>query len=223
MFQDGETMLNPWLELPKKKPFILKQDKSLLKEPNSYEIDFTLLPEPFLGMPNAEIMLLNLNPGIHESDIIYHRQPTFQRLNAHNLHHKPTTYPFYLLNPALKECPGYNWWSKKLSHLINKFGQEQVSKKICCVEYFPYHSKRYRFPNSKQLPSQEYSFYLVRKAIKQGTFIIFMRSHSRWRAAVPELKTYHNKSSVKSIQNPYLTPKNLSSSAYKKIEGTLNH
>ena len=214
-------MLNPWLELPKQSPFILEQDRLFLKEHNNkYGIDLTLLPEPFLGRPNAEIMLLNLNPGVHESDIIQHRQATFQRLNAHNLRHKPNTFPFYLLNPDLKDCPGYNWWSKKLGSLIRKFGQERVSWKICCVEFFPYHSKCFRFPDSKQLPSQEYSFYLVRKAIKQGTFIIFMRGQPRWEAAVPELKTYHN-NIVKSVQNPCLTHNNLSLAVYKKLEAIL--
>ncbi len=223
----SRVIQNPWLQLPKQSPFVLECDRLFIEEHNNCSndrkrVDIKLLPEPFMGMPSAEIILLNLNPGRNKNDIKYHHQATFQGLNAHNLHHKRAIYPFYLLNPDLKDCPGYKWWGKKLGHLIKKFDRRRVSQKICCIEFFPYHSKRYGFPDSNRLPSQEYSFYLVRKAIKREAVIVIMRSQNRWEAAVPELQGYYNKVIVNSVQNPCLTPNNLSSEAYEKIAAVLS-
>jgi hypothetical protein len=56
------------------------------------------------------------------------------------------------------------------------------------IEYFPYHSVSWRSP--PHLPSQDYGFGLVQRAINRGAVIVVMRGWERWRAAVPGLNGY---------------------------------
>ncbi len=59
---------NPWLHLPMTAPFVLAEDAPLVERFNltaspDHRLDLTLLPEPFLGLPSAPVVLLGLNPG----------------------------------------------------------------------------------------------------------------------------------------------------------------
>ncbi|MCX5632416.1 MAG: hypothetical protein NTW93_01880 [Phycisphaerae bacterium] len=214
-------MKNPWLKLPKKKPYILKIDLCVIKEYNnkansSNRIRQNLLPEPFLGNPKSPIILLNLNPGWDRRDNSFHRQRQFRRVNRANLLHKKTEYPFYLLNPKLSASLGYKWWYKRLHELIENFGCRTVAQKICCLEFAPYHSQTFKQFNSPLL-SQKYDFHLLKQALKNNALIIIMRSSKYWQRAVPELKKYKNKYRLKSWRNPCLTKANLRYQAYKKL------
>ena len=63
-------MVNPWLKLSSKPPYILKEDKDIIakfnKKVNScHKIFINLLAEPYCGDPfKAKIILLQLNPGV---------------------------------------------------------------------------------------------------------------------------------------------------------------
>jgi hypothetical protein len=109
----------PWTDLPERVPYIFDLDRSTLKKSemkkrkNRTEFDFELLPEPFLGTPNAPVVLLNLNPGYKESDIEFHKDPLFIKLSLGNLNHAPMEYPFYLLDPRIADSSGASWWLTK--------------------------------------------------------------------------------------------------------------
>ncbi len=65
---------NPWQRLPLLKPFVLPEDKSPLSSFNAsasddFFVHLELLPEPFLGSPNAPVVVLGLNPGFKEADL----------------------------------------------------------------------------------------------------------------------------------------------------------
>jgi hypothetical protein len=165
-----------------------------------------VLPEPFIGLPDASVVLLNLNPGFSEEEVAYHHLDEYFRSAAlANLSHAPQPYPFYFLDPAVSS-PGHRWWQSRLRTLLERVPVGRLSQRLLCVEYFPYHSARFSAAVPR-VPSQEYSFQLVRDAVGRGAVIIAMRASRSWRQAVPELEstTVH---SLNSAQSVYITPNN---------------
>jgi len=204
-------MNNPWERLPSQSPYVLPEDAERVSAFNASASDDTalqleLLPEPFLGNPNAPVVLLNLNPGFDPRDEVYHREPKFIERSRENLRHQKSDYPFFLLDPAIT-APGNRWWTRKLGALIREFDLLTVAQRVLCVEYFPYHSRR--FGHGKLvLPSQEYSFSLVRRAIEHKATIIIMRSKRIWFEAVPELNGYGRLYQLRNARSPYISPRN---------------
>jgi len=212
-------MENPWQQLPHIQPYILKEDLSNISafnesiDPN-HAIRTDILPEPFLGNPiTAKVILLNLNPGFDDKDLYWHKQQEFVLENRKNLFHQSDP-PFYLLNQKFKESGGFIWWHAHLKQFIDLFGLDTVSQKFLCVEYFPYHSKQYK-PMSI-IPSQGYTFFLVREAIKQQKPIIMMRGKRLWLEAIPELSHYPY-SSLNSAQNVSVSRNNLPDGVFDSI------
>jgi hypothetical protein len=203
-------MKNPWMDLPESAPYVLPQDNGFVTRFNRTAdeesfIRTKMMPEPFMGDPDAPVVLLGLNPGF-TPDAVRHETPDFYTLSRNNLLHEGGEYPFYLLTPSLDE-PGKAWWEQKLSHLIREKGVKAVAKGVLCVEYFPYHSTR--FGHAKlHVPSQQYSFTLVRKAMARRAVIVIMRSEKLWRAALPELELYPRLYQLRNPQNVMITENN---------------
>jgi len=197
--------------MPRSSPFVLPEDAGFIecfnqKAKPAHKIRVELLPEPYLGDPLAPVVLLSLNPGFSDADLGIHQNPVFAARSMDNLFHHPNKYPFFLLNPELNTAPGNGWWNRKLSELIEEAGLETVASRLLCVEFFPYHSRQYR-KCKNTLPSQLYSFDLVRKAMRRGAVIIMMRSSRLWLEAIPELNKY-KVHCVNSVQNPKISAKN---------------
>ncbi len=204
-------MENPWGELPAEALFVLESDRAPIvafnaSAPQDAFVHLELLPEPFVGRPGAPVVLLNLNPGFSAKDSESHSNSTFAAVLRENLLHAELDYPFYLLNPELPGL-GYWWWERKLRRLIRDCGQETVARNLLCVEYFPYHSRRYQH-HKLRVPSQEYSFSLVRAAIARGSLVVLMRAKRQWLGAVPELESYPQLLELKNPQNPTVSPGN---------------
>lgn len=190
-------MHNLWRRLPKTEPFVLRCDKERIQSFNTqakpvHQIHLELLPEPFLGNPHhAKVIFLSLNPGYEEMDIWSLHDTDFVEACRANLTHENQEYPFFLLNPIFASSSGgFCWWRDKLKTLIYRYGFKKLAHKICAIEYFPYHSESLGFNNL--IPSQCYSFFLVKEAMKRNALIIQMRSQRRWQKAIPRLKTYQN-------------------------------
>jgi hypothetical protein len=188
-------MKNPWLYLSSSPSFILKNDLEIIAKFNEspqtrteYKIQTQLYPEPFLGdIFNAKVLLLNLNPGFHEDDTDHHKNNTnLKKLSKDNLSHDfDNEYPFYFLNPLLKDTPGGKWWNSRLKYLIQETSVKKIAQTVACIEYFPYHSEKFGFKLA--IPSQDYSFHLVQQAIKKGTLIVVMRSIGKWWPKIREV------------------------------------
>jgi hypothetical protein len=212
-------MENPWEKLLKIKPFVVADDWYCLEKYNQkydagvHKLELDVLPEPFIGNIDAPVYLLNLNPGYDESDIYWHAHEKFRASILSNLLHEKLSYPFYFLNPEFNESSGSDWWTKRLRILTSDVGLSTVANKIFCVEFFPYHSIKYKeMPKSitkELLITQEYSIKLVRDAITMGKTIIIMRSKSKWLQYVPELKIHNRVFELKNYQRTYVTPGNL--------------
>ncbi len=112
------------------------------------------------------------------------------------------------MNPGFSErdASGAQWWAQHLGALLARYGRRHVANTLLCVEYFPYHSERFRFP--EVLPSQTYGFSLVRSAIARGAVIVVLRARSAWLQAVPELGSYVRTYTLRNHQRVWITEGN---------------
>src|SRR5436305_345217 len=69
---------------------------------------------------------------------------------------------------------------------IETVGLQRVQTGVACVEWFPYHSERFRRLRLL-LPSQAYGFSLVARAVDRGAVIVLMRSRALWLNSVAGL------------------------------------
>ena len=213
-------MTNPWTDLPTIAPYVIPQDYQFLKNipwknEDKARYRFEMYPVPYIGNPKqAEVYLLSLNPGfkINYKEEIINTEFVEQAKNSLTFTSNP---PFYFLDSRFSKTDGYKYYYARLRQIIDHVGIEKVSNKIMCVEYFPYHSEVYKHFKSI-IPSQEYSFTLVREAMKKNKIIIFQRSKKLWIKEIPELESYPTLQ-IKSFRSPYITKKNLGDEGFDRI------
>ncbi len=207
---------NPWRKLPIESPFVLRSDEPAIKKHNvkfknrsPFKIQTTqVIPEPYVGnVATAKVLILLLNPGYDYRNRKSHSDPAFRAALLKNLRHEKTEWPFYFFNPDFcdKLHPGCDWWLRKTKKLRQHVCIEQLSQKLAVVEWFPYKSTQ--FKSGCKVPSQQYSFELVRQAMSRDAVLI-IRSKTRWLKTIPELNTYKNALEFSS-QNAAITPNNL--------------
>ena len=217
-------MKNPWSALPKAAPYALASDAALLQSFNAHGVapmhryDTSLFPEPFFGSLSAAVVVLTLNPGWGPHDAAVHAQPEFAAMSRKSLAHELGPYPFLHLQPT-GVTPGGMWWRQRVRELAKDIGFESVAKGLACIQFTPYHSREYSAA-SPRLPSQDYSFYLVRRAIARGAAIVVMRSVNLWLGAVPELASYAHLHRGANPRAPFVSPGNLKS-AYQVVADRL--
>src|SRR5580704_4872651 len=123
--------LNPWLALPSRSPYVLQCDSSAIaaynvRAPEIYRLQLDVLPEPFVGITTAPVVLLGLNPGFNNQDPEVHERPEFQALVRDNYNQIPSNFPFYLLDPTF-DSPGRRWWESKLRCLLERFEVKKLA------------------------------------------------------------------------------------------------
>jgi hypothetical protein len=212
-------MQNPWLHLPSEAPFVLEEEREIIDAFNRHypdaqtRIRTDILPEPYLGNPDSNVVVLSLNPCFDETDLQWHANVGFADCIKANLRHEPQYYPFYPLNPNFSGSGAYTWWHKKLKELIKDVSLEKVAKNLFCVEWFPYHSVSYRvIPKSVSsgiIHSQRYAGALVEAAIKRGASIVAMRHYKGWVKLVPSLQNYSAVYHLNSPQSANLSSVNI--------------
>jgi len=190
---------NPWLDTPNKNPFILPSDEMAIRVFNrhaspDFEIHTNLVPEPFFGPFNAPIVVLLLNPGVDDDDARAHRSPKLRAKLLRNLRRDDSEMPHVHLGSHDRH-PGALWWGRAVDQLGCR---ERVARSILAIQYFPYHSRRFAH-SSIRLPSQEFTFALVRRAISRGAVIVQARGLDYWLGAVPELAAH----------SPWIRPSNV--------------
>jgi hypothetical protein len=151
---------------------------------------------------------LNQNPGYADEDIPFYEQSHVYELWKKNILHEPLNYPFWLLDPCLdSSVGGTRWWRQRLKEPIQIAGLKKVANRICCIEWFPYHSQKFAQPKTI-LESQEYSFNLVRQSIDNQAIIILMRNQKLWFQSMPELAGYKFLFHLNSPQNVAISKNN---------------
>ena len=205
---------NPWrqVEVTKRGTYLRDDLPALLRfndhvgKTSPYFLHLKVHPEPFVGSPKAPVWLLNLNPGFVKKDLDH--STAIRSAQLQNL--KLELEGFWFLNPKYSDAPGSKWWANRLKALCDDCGVEAVSKGVFCVEYFPYHSKKFRkIPDrlGGVLESQRYAARLVRAGIDAGKRIIRLRGKQHWKQLVEEM----DEAKCEATQNPrcaYLSPNN---------------
>jgi hypothetical protein len=122
---------------------------------------------------------------------------------------------FFCLSNKFSSTPGYQWWNTRLKELIQEVGRPNVLGKVMCIQYFPYHSKKFR-QYSELLPSQAFSFYLVEQAMNQGKVIVIMRRKQVWPRHVAGLAGY-SYIELSSPRSASISRKNVKGNGFDRI------
>jgi hypothetical protein len=217
------VIANPWHRLPDQPEYVLPEDKEQVlafnqkkKKDHPHFLHLDLIPEPFVGRPDAPVLLLANNPGVSGDDTKHCKQkPKFTALMRENLLHRVNgDYPFLYLDPELDIAPASKkWWTRKLKRLLKDLGPDKdtarriLGQSILAVEFCPYPSQKYGFGRIA-LPSRQYSINLVRSAMAREAVIVLTRGHKRWLDAVEELNKYRRLVQLEEVQKAAITPKN---------------
>lgn len=205
-------MKNPWIALRHDAPYVLEEDQEQVEAFNQkakpeYRLELSLLPEPFFGSISAPVVVLNLNPGLDSEDMEVHSRPEYIKRARDSLSHALHPYPFLHLQPKT-DSPGARWWRSRTRTLVSDVGFDAVANGLACVQYMPYHSRRFD-RRTPRLTSQLYGFDLVSQAMDRGAEIVIMRSAALWYEVIPSLKGYRHHFCASNPRSPYLTPGNL--------------
>ena len=217
---------NPWLELPARPPYVPPGDASAVEGFNArarpdYRLQLDLLPEPFLGSPDAPVVLLNLNPGFAEGDRAAHADVGFRNAVLRTLRHEPQPFPFHYLDPTGTSL-GHRWWRQRLGRVLARVPAEHAASRLLCIEYFPYHSRKFAH-GTLRLPSQAYGFELARQAVVRAASVVLLRGERPWLEAVPELASHAKLFRLRSRQNVTLSPRNCPGGFERVIEALAVH
>jgi hypothetical protein len=210
---------NPWADLPLQAPFVLPEDRPLLRGQPGIHVD--VLPCPYLGSPtDASVIVLNLNPSYTPASASY-AEARYVDEWRRSLTFK-STYPFWAFDPALAGAPGPVWWATLTGDLRARVPIEVLGRRLMCLQWFPYHSAGAgdlaRVPI---LPSQHYTFELLKTAIREGTMVVVMRSEQQWLGSVPELRQVHYVM-LKNVRRPFFSPGNMPQGTFERMVDALS-
>lgn len=191
-------VLNPWTSLPPlgSASYVLPADNIYVRcfnrsAASHHSIITDQIPEPWLGpAQTATLFVLQLNPRYLPG------QPLAS--GKHRFIGSVTAAHYGIISKA-------GWWlacfgilaqdiGKRLlpgrpsPHQLNA-GYAHIAPQVCSVEYFPYGSDKFGH-SLLRLPSQEFSFDLVRNGIARGACIVVLKGWKEWLGAVPELCCY---------------------------------
>lgn len=178
-------------------------------------LQLEILPEPFHGDPEANVYLLNGNPGFCNQDLNFINNHIMQKEFSDIYSHRRTDFLWLEKIPSILDSsgiphPAYDWWRKRLTKVIMDV---EAEPRLFCVELFPYHSfKSFSYP---ALPSNEYADSLICNAMKRNALIIVMRGAKGWYERIPLLSRYSNRICLNTPRCTYITPNNLSKSGMK--------
>ena len=246
---------NPWHSLPAESPFFLPEDKDKLEAFNrkeeqkvgqNHRLNFELIPEAFIGRPDAPLVLLGNISGVSETGgppAAYRLKQNFQNRMRSNLLHTHSGRPFVYFDPDITP-PGEDWWERKLKCVLREIGNGDVAKSILAgnlleVQFFPYVSWSSKYAHdSIQLSSQRYSFDLVRKAVKHEAVIVLpngerrglgheaviviRHGERRWLKAAPELDGYHRLVRLKEVRKGIISPGNCRENGWSLIQEVIH-
>lgn len=216
---------NPWVNFKISESMVHELDKDCVNEHNKkveakYRFLTQLAPEPWIGNQNANILVLLANPGATSDDLSGKLQKNAELINMlsiSNLKGEIREYPHFFFDPQLTGTDGFIWYSKRFRYLIEATSQRNVANKILSCELVPYHSFSWKKP--KIMPvTQQYTFELVKQAMKRDAVILIGRGKRDWFDNVPGLEKYLRYFQPVSTQCAYISPKNYGKSFKKIVE-----
>ena len=225
-------MENPWQEYylrNNKNKFHPRDEKhalafnSAIKGRKNYELADHLEPFPYLGNPNAPVIVLLANPGKSSAEEKKSFKYSPRKLELHKqnlLHNGSEDFVLRLDSPEDRnlESP---YFKSRTARLVEVSSIESVANNLFFINFHGYHSRSW-YPIPFTFYTQNYSFSLVKKAIMRGSHIVMSRNTTGWLTAVPELVNYPNKCLFKSTRSVHMSENNLGAKDYKKILSLIN-
>jgi hypothetical protein len=129
----------------------------------------------------------------------------------------------FFLDPRWANTAGGQWRRPRLRRLLQAVDDDveraakRVARRLMTVEFHAYHARRYQ-PIPVTLPSQYYTFELVRRGISQGKIIVVARGERQWRVALRELQDYDCAFTLVNPQSTYVTPASLGRGGQRKFD-----
>ena len=222
-------MENPWLQLPASPPFVLPADHPRIEafnkrlRPNQAKcrLDLSLHPAPWMGNPEAPLVVLSRNPSISPGDREAHQNRDYVAALRANIQDDPGGQAVVGLLERFRYTPTGVYWRPRFKDLIEHIGSsDKLARRVLIVEFHGYRSEGEYRPIT--LPSQPYGFELVRAAVVRQATIVFLVGNRLWRDAVAELRVYPNVLQVRSPIRSYLTPRNLGPEGFERVLAALD-
>lgn len=192
---DRMAMENPWATVPDEAPFVPPCDRLHVEAFNDAYPDqdvrlaVELPPDPWLGLWEAPVVMLQMNPSVGPGDDETYARPEVRFLNRYNLIKEPGDIPHYWLDPSVEDTYAGRWWQRTMRHLIDATGIAPVRNGVLVLEFHGYHAPRHQaLPVT--LPTQAFGFELLRAALSRDAVVIMNRALRPWRIAVPELGSH---------------------------------
>lgn len=208
---------NPWGGLSKRPPYRLSIDAeavesygrlgSVTTNPDRFGLRLKLLPVPFIGNPEARLVILARSPSFAEQDRDDFAEPAFRDATIANLTHSADGPAFFTVDPRFEATSTYRWWYPKLCQLIKDAGRDAVMEHVMCLQAFPYHSRELAV--DRNVPSQAYTRSLLLDRMRDGAFVVGMMRQKWWERIVPELQSYDSVAWCKDPGRPHLTREDL--------------
>lgn len=245
-----EKVENPWGKV-KESDLFFEKDKKIIErfneklENHPHYIYSDLLPEPYMGNPKANVILLFANPGYGKNERADYKIPGFQNAIINNLTHFNKEYPYYYLNPDFvhqssdgkpKYTDGGKWVLDRTRELRKELNinEKELSEKIFTIQLHPYHSEKFK-PVKEKFVGYQYTMSLffdaVERALKEEALIVCARSYRYWNTEYQN-RYGENADLIKDLgtnfikmQNPrsvYFTSKNLGEENFTKLKNKLN-
>lgn len=175
--------MNPWIDLPDAPPWVLPIDEqALARWPGPGPIRRDLLPEPFVGDPEAPVVALMKAPGAAAGDDAAHGEP-FVRAAIRQSHHAGSGW-FHPLEPEMAGTPAAQWWRAALGDLIAKLGEPAVAGGLFVAQAFPYHCEGSHPVDRQPPPSFDFTVDLVQRALERGALLVLVNGKEGWRRAL---------------------------------------
>jgi hypothetical protein len=218
----GLPVENPWVHLPDKAPYVLDEDRPHVEAFNQhqsdpdYQLHDDLLPVPFMGNAKASLVVISLNPSLQPDSYELEAGGT-PRAAALRKNLTGQSEVHVGLQAEFAGTGGSRWW-RKAFRAVHERGHpyEDLAHRVFVIEFHGYRSAKFRsIPIT--LPSQHYSFHLLREAIRCDATIVVMRGLKLWEVAVPELSTHSGRVLLRNARSATISPRNLGDEGFESI------
>ena len=156
-------MENPWLQLPASPPFVLPADHPRIEDFNKRlrpsqakcRLDLSLYPAPWMGNPQAPLVVLSRNPSISAGDREAHQNRDYIAALRANVQDDPAGQAVVGLLERFRHTPTGVYWRPRFKDLIEHVGSsDELASRVLIVEFHGYRSEGEYRPIT--LPSQAY-------------------------------------------------------------------
>jgi hypothetical protein len=224
------VLVNMWSALPLDPPYVLAEDRPHVEAWNErrgakderVRLQLSVWPEPFLGPRTAHVVILAQNPAWPGGPPPHVGNARYEAALRGNLSDDSDRHIHMGLQDAFAATSG-KWWRPRWRVAMERSGLtfEDMARKVLAVQSHGYFSERWaRLPVT--LPSQWFSFDLVRQAVERSAVIVVTRGWKDWTDSVPELQSYDGAMRTKSPRGAYVTPMNLPAGGFERVVDALN-